>query len=87
MARYELVFRKSVSRDFLPIPKKDVARILKRIEALQEDPRPGASEKLSGLERYRVGQGGYRILYEITDHHLIFTVVKVAHRRYAYRSG
>ena len=54
MERYELVFRKSVSRDCRPIPKKDVARILQRIEALREDPRPVGSEKLSGQERYRV---------------------------------
>ena len=86
MARYELAFRKSVSRDFRPIPKKDVARILKRIEALQEDPRPARSEKLSGLERYRVRQGVYRIIYEIADEHLVVTVVKVAHPRHAYSS-
>lgn len=85
MARYRLVFRKSVSRDFRPIPKKDVARILRRMEALREEPRPPGSEKLSGQERYRIRQGKYRIIYEISDEALVVTVVKVGHRRHVYR--
>lgn len=86
MARYKLVLKASVSKDLRPIPKKEVARILQRIKALQEDPRPVGSEKLSGQERYRVRQGAYRIIYEVTDEHLVITVVKVGHRRHAYRS-
>ena len=85
MAKYSLSFRKSVAKDFRPIPKKDVARILQRIEALQQDPRPAGSEKLSGQERYRVRQGIYRIIYEIVDDQLIVTVVKVGHRGQVYR--
>jgi mRNA interferase RelE/StbE len=85
MAKYNLVFRKSVSKDLRSIPKKDVVRILQRLEALQEDPRPVGSEKLSGQERYRVRQGVYRIIYEVMDEHLAVTVVKVGHRRQVYR--
>jgi len=85
MAKYNLVFRKSVSKDLRSIPKKDVARILQRLDALQEDPRPVGSEKLSGQERYRVRQGVYRIIYEVMDEHLAVTVVKVCHRRQVYR--
>ena len=85
MAKYNLVFRKSVSKDLRSIPKKDVARILQRLDALQEDSRPVGSEKLSGQERYRVRQGVYRIIYEVTDEHLAVTVVKVGHRRQVYR--
>ena len=85
MASYRLVFRKSVTKDLRAIPKADLARILERVEALAEDPRPPGCEKLSGQERYRLRQGRYRILYEIADRALIVTVVKIAHRRHAYR--
>jgi len=85
MASYRLRFRKSVRRDLRPIPTRDVRRILTRIEALVDDPRPVGSEKLSGQERYRVRQGNYRILYEIIDDELVVTVVKVGHRRHVYR--
>lgn len=77
MARFKLEFRASVAKDLRPIPKADVARILTRIEGLQEDPRPLGSEKLSGRERYRIRQGIYRIIYEVVDDHLIVTVLKV----------
>ncbi|MEE9232485.1 MAG: type II toxin-antitoxin system RelE/ParE family toxin [Nitrospirales bacterium] len=85
MASYRLTFKKSVTKDFRSISKNDVARILKRIEALADDPRPVGSEKLSGQERFRVRQGVYRIIYEIRDEELVIIVVKVGHRRDVYR--
>jgi len=85
MANYKLVFRKSVAKDLRLIPKKDVSRILQRIEELQEDPRPVGSEKLSGQERYRLRQGVYRIIYEVADGLLVVTVVKVGHRKQVYK--
>ena len=86
MASYRLVFRQSVAKDLRAIPKQDVARILKAIEALAEDPRAMVCEKLSGQERYRVRQGQYRIVYEIADQDLIVTVVRVGNRRDVYRN-
>lgn len=86
MASYKLVFKKSVSKDLRDLPKQDVQRILQRILLLADDPRPPGCEKLSGSERYRVRQGTYRIVYEITDQTLTVLVVKVGHRREVYRS-
>lgn len=87
MARYELVFRKSVARDLRDVPKKDVARILKCFNSIAQDPRGPRCEKLSGQDRYRVRQGIYRIIYEIQDDVLVVTVVKVGHRREVYRGS
>lgn len=86
MASYKLVFRKSVSKDLRFIPNKDVARILRRIEGLQDNPRPDDSEKLSGQERYRIREGAYRVIYELEDERLVVTVVKVGHRKNVYKS-
>lgn len=85
MAKYKLVFKKSVAKDLRSIPNKDVARILQRTRKLQENPRPVGSEKLSGQERYRVRQGLYRIIYELKDELLVVTVVKVTHRKHVYK--
>ena len=84
MARYEIVFKRSVYKDLRPIPKADVKRILQRINLLADDPRGTGCEKLSGEERYRVRQGVYRIVYEIEGNRLIVTVVKVGHRGQVY---
>ncbi len=85
MAAYKLFFKKSVQKDFDSIPKKDLKRILSRIESLSEDPRPKECEKLAGQERYRLRQGRYRIVYSIQDDELTVWVVKVGHRKDIYR--
>ena len=85
MAAYKLFFKKSVQKDFDSIPKKDLKRILSRIESLSEDPRPKGREKLTGQERYRLRQGRYRIVYSIQDDELTVWVVKVGHRKDIYR--
>lgn len=87
MASYKLVFKRSVAKDLRPIPNDDVAPILGRVAALQQDPRPPGNEKLPGQERYRIRQGVYRILYEIADDVLVVTMVKVGHRKHVYRRG
>lgn len=85
MAKYELVVRPSVSKDVKSIPANDLKKILLKIEALRDDPRPPGSIKLSGMEYYRVRYGDYRIVYEIEDDRLIVVVVKVGHRRKIYK--
>ena len=85
MAEYKIFFKKSVEKDFKVIPKKDLKKILDRIEALAEDPRPPGCEKLTGQHRYRLRQGRYRILYSIQDDELTVWVVKVGHRKDIYR--
>jgi mRNA interferase RelE/StbE len=85
MAAYKVFFRKSVRKDFEIIPKKDLQRILKRIENLVDDPRPHGCEKLADQERYRLRQGRYRIIYSIQDDELTIWVVKVGHRKDIYR--
>jgi mRNA interferase RelE/StbE len=84
MAKYSIVFKRSVYKDLRAIPKADVKRIIKGIDSLAEDPRGTGCEKLSGQERYRIRQGIYRIVYEIVDDKLIVTIVKLGHRRQIY---
>ncbi len=85
MARFDLQVRPSVWKDVEKIPKKDLRKILARIEGLRDEPRSGASVKLSGLEYYRRRQGDYRIVYEINDRHSMVTIAKVGHRGDVYR--
>ena len=85
MALYKIYFKKSVEKDFNGIPKKDLKKILDRIELLAENPRPPGCEKLAGQQRYRLRQGRYRILYSIQDDELTVWVVKVGHRKDIYR--
>lgn len=85
MAEYRIFFKESVYKDLGRIPKKDVRKILERIQGLVTDPRPLGCEKLSGQERYRVRQGRYRVVYSIQDDVLTVWVVKVGDRKDVYR--
>ena len=85
MVEYKIYFKESVEKDFRTIPKKDLKKIVIRIQALAKDPRPPGHEKLTGQERYRIRQGRYRIIYSIHDKELTIWVVKVGHRRDVYR--
>ncbi|MXY84583.1 MAG: type II toxin-antitoxin system RelE/ParE family toxin [Gemmatimonadetes bacterium] len=86
MASYKIQIKPSAVREIEAIPqKKQRQRIIARIRAATDNPRPRGVEKLSGLDRYRVRQGAYRIIYSIEDDALIVYVVKVGHRSTIYR--
>ena len=86
MARYELIYLPSITKDLRGLPKADVRKILRLAESLRDDPRPSGSVKLLGEERYRARQGDYRIVYAVDDGPVIVTVVKIGHRRDVYRN-
>jgi mRNA interferase RelE/StbE len=89
VARYKLVIKKSAARELQDIPgKKDRQRLVERIQALADNPRPAGAEKLSGMrDKYRIRQGNYRVLYEIEDEVLIVYVVRIGDRKDVYRKG
>jgi len=85
VASYSILLTKSAAKELERVPTKDRQRIVARIGALAENPRPVGAEKLSGDDKYRIRQGDYRILYEIVDAELTVTVVRVGNRREVYR--
>lgn len=87
MGKYRVLIKPSAVKELENIPrKKDRQRIVKRIRALADDPRPHGSQKLSGKDRFRLRQGSYRIIYTIEDDALVIYVVKIGHRKDVYRS-
>jgi mRNA interferase RelE/StbE len=86
MARFELRFKPSVVKDLRGIPKVEVRRLLKRMEALRDDPRPAGCEKLTGRDLYRIRQGVYRIVYSVDDAGIVVEVINVGHRSDVYRT-
>ncbi len=86
MAKYKIFIKKLAANELENIPKKDLQKIVKRIQSLAENPRPRASQKLSAQERYRIRQGSYRIVYYIQDKELAVQIFKIGHRREIYPS-
>ncbi len=84
MVKYEVVFKKSVTKDLRKIEKHDIEKIVEKINYISETPRGEGCVKLTNIELYRVRSGMYRILYEINDNQLIVHVIKISHRSDAY---
>ena len=84
MASYKVLIRRSAADELGRIPKKDLRRIVVRIEKLAGEPRPDGCEKLSGQERYRIRQGDYRVVYSIDDSTRTVEIFKIGHRSEIY---
>ena len=85
MASYSVVIKRTAAKELEDLPLVDRRRVVARIRALALDPHPRGCEKLSGEEKYRIRQGGLRVVYEIDDQLSSVTIVKIGHRRDVYR--
>jgi mRNA interferase RelE/StbE len=86
MASYRVEFAGSAEKDLRRLSPALIPNILRRVEALQGDPTPRQSQKLSGTERtYRLRVGDYRVIYEVEPDIRVVVVYYIRHRREAYR--
>lgn len=87
MARYRVFIKRSAAKELGAVAQKtDRQRLTARIQALAGEPRPPGCEKLAGYEdRYRVRQGGYRVVYQVDDGERAVTIFKIGHRRDVHR--
>ncbi len=82
---YSIRIKRSAERELARISRPQRQRIIAAIDHLATEPLAGSPLKggLRGLRRIRVGD--YRVVYELLDAELVVLVVRVAHRREAYR--
>ena len=86
MDGYELLIKPSAVKEIERLSgKENRRRIVRRIQALANDPRPKGCLKLVGRERYRVRQGAYRVVYSVDDKERTVVIVKVGRRGDVYR--
>ena len=82
---YTLLAKPTVEKDLRAIHPDDLAVVNDKIKTLAEQPRQHKTEKLKGVEGYRLRVGNYRILYDIDDHTKTVTIHRVQHRKQVYR--
>lgn len=85
---YEIVFDKEANKALKKLPKHEQVRIIEKIVALGENPRPNGIVALQGnwAGYYRFRAGNYRVIYEVFDEKLIILIIKVAHRGHVYEN-
>ena len=61
-------------------------RVVQALRSLASDPRPHGCRKLTGSDSdWRVRVGDFRIVYEIDDRRREVRIMRIRHRREAYR--
>ena len=85
MESYNLRVKPSALRELERVPKRVRARLVAKIKALAETPRPVGCQKLAGSDAYRLRQSDYRVVYTIDDETRVIRVMKIGHRREVYR--
>jgi mRNA interferase RelE/StbE len=83
---YEVLIERNAERDLKSLPTAVLNRIVPRIKALAEAPRPFGCHKLTGSKNdWRIRIGDYRVVYEIDDPGKRVRIFRVRHRSEVYR--
>ena len=79
----EVIFKKSARKELSKLDKKLGQRILNKVMLLENNPYPTGNKKLE--DGYRIRIGNYRVVYTINKEAKKIIVIKIRHRKEAYR--
>ena len=83
---HEVLLERAAERDLRVLPRAVYDRIISHLKALCQNPRPAGCKKITGSRSdWRTRIGDYRVIYEINDRAKIIKVMRIRHRREAYR--
>ncbi len=84
---YRLELRPSAAKDLDRLRGETWERVKAALLALRNDPRPAGRLKLAGEGGWRIREGDWRVIYDSDDGAQLVTVLRVKHRRDAYRGS
>ena len=83
---YAVALSPAAEREWRKIERETRERVTTVLLALESDPRPPGVVKLQGAaDRWRLRVGDHRVIYRVDDRAQSVTVLRIAHRREAYR--
>ena len=83
---YDIFLERRAEGDLKALSAEEFHRIIAAIQALAGRPRPSGCRKITGSKRdWRIRVGTYRVIYEIDDTARAIRIMRVRHRRDAYR--
>ncbi len=83
---YEVYLERSAERDLKKLPSEAFHRIIPNLKALADNPKPPGCRKIMGSKNdWRIRIGAYRIIYEVDEQAKAVKVMRIRHRREAYR--
>jgi mRNA interferase RelE/StbE len=85
VSNYSVQVKPSARKELEALPDNVLGRVLQKVEALQDAPRPAGCRKLKGYkDQWRIRVGDWRVVYIIDDTARLISVTRVAHRREVY---
>lgn len=85
--QYSLQYRRSVDKELRKLPANIRKLVVHKIQMLANNPWPTGSSKIKGSrDLFRIRHGVYRVVYQVKSDVLVVVVVRVRHRRDAYRN-
>jgi mRNA interferase RelE/StbE len=86
MDTYKIEWKRSATKELEKLPRPMISKIVSAVDNLSSNPFPQGVRKLVGTEdTYRIRIGDYRVLYNIIENRLIIEIVRVRHRKDAYK--
>jgi mRNA interferase RelE/StbE len=85
MTTYAVEFTKSAQKELNKLPRSIAIRIAVAITKLAENPRVGKVRPMVGVRSWRLRVGDYRVIYDISDYKLNILIIRVRHRKDAYK--
>jgi len=86
MGSYKIEWKKSALKELYRLPQNYIPRVIAAVENLVSDPFSSRVKKLTGSERtFRLRVGSYRVIYEVEEDRLVIHILRVRHRKEAYR--
>ena len=83
---YEVLLERQAERDLRRLAIEDFRRMVLAIKSLADNPRPSGCRKITGSKSdWRIRVGSYRVIYEIEDRVQTVKIMRIRHRREAYR--
>jgi mRNA interferase RelE/StbE len=83
---YEILLERRAEKDLRKLSSELFQRIIAKIQSLSENPKPQGSRKITGSKiDWRIRIGDYRAIYEIDEQEKRVRIMRVRHRREAYR--
>jgi mRNA interferase RelE/StbE len=83
---HEVLLERAAERDLKALSRAVYQRIVSHLQALSQNPRPAGCKKITGSRSdWHIRIGDYRVIYEIDDRAKVVKVMRIRHRREAYR--
>jgi mRNA interferase RelE/StbE len=85
VGKYSVEVKPPARKELEALPDELLARVVRKLDALGDAPRPAGCRKLKGYEdQWRIRVGDWRVVYIIDDAAKLVSVTRIAHRREVY---